>query len=245
MKPAIVIDGDDRRENPMRRDHDAGNDAAQLLREVVDASPVPTFVIDRHHVVTHWNRACEVTLGYPAHEMIGTRDQWKPFYSVRRPVMADLVVSGRIEALIDAYYPDKYKRSTLVPGSYEAEDFFATIGTRGTWLFFTAAPIRNPSGEVIGAIETLQDITSRKNHERALREEHERLKTLIEHFPCGISVIDENLRLIEYNETFRRALDFPRRLFEQEEHPTLESFFRYNVERASTVMSPSRSMWRH
>ncbi|HRP74049.1 MAG TPA: EAL domain-containing protein [Rhodocyclaceae bacterium] len=215
----------------MRRDHDAGNDAAQLLREVVDASPVPTFVIDRHHVVTHWNRACEVTLGYPAQEMIGTRDQWKPFYSVRRPVMADLVVSGRIEALIDAYYPDKYKRSTLVPGSYEAEDFFTTIGSRGTWLFFTAAPIRDPSGEVIGAIETLQDITSRKIHERALREEHERLKTLIEHFPCGISVIDENLRLIEYNETFRRALDFPRRLFEQEEHPTLESFFRYNVER--------------
>ncbi len=215
----------------MRRDHDGGHEAAQLLREVVDASPVPTFVIDRHHVVTHWNRACEVALGHPAHEMIGTRNQWKPFYSIRRPVMADLVVSGRIEALIDAYYPDKYKRSTLIPGSYEAEDFFPGIGRFGTWLFFTAAPIRGPDGEVIGAIETLQDITTRKNGERALREGHERLKTLIEHFPCGISVIDENLRLVEYNEIFRRTLDFPRKLFENSEHPTLESFFRFNVER--------------
>ena len=33
------------------------------------------------------------------------------------------------------------------------------LGEGGRWLFFTAAPLRGGDGEIIGAIETLQDIT--------------------------------------------------------------------------------------
>ena len=47
------------------------------LDEILNGTPVPTFVIDLEHRVTHWNRACEVVLHYPAQRMIGTCDQWK------------------------------------------------------------------------------------------------------------------------------------------------------------------------
>ena len=42
------------------------------------------------------------------------------------------------------------------------------MGPSGRWLFFTAAPLRDASGAIIGAIETLQDISERKIVEDAL-----------------------------------------------------------------------------
>jgi signal transduction histidine kinase len=39
----------------------------------------------------------------------------------------------------------------------------------GKWLFFTAAPLKNSKGEIIGAIETLQDITESKQAEEKIK----------------------------------------------------------------------------
>lgn len=183
-----------------------------LLDRIIQGSPVPTFVIDRDHRVTHWNRACEVVLHYPAAKMIGSCDQWRPFYPRRRPVMADLLVSGHIDE-VATFYAGKYRRSTLIPGSYEAEDFFPQIGQGGTWLYFTAAPLLDAAGELIGAIETLQDITQRKRADEALLQEHEKQRAIIEHFPCGITLIDEELRVTRYNEQFRRLVGLPDEIF--------------------------------
>ena len=182
------------------------------LDGIVQGSPVPTFVIDQLHRVTHWNHACEVVLGYPAAKLIGSRDQWRPFYPMPRPVMADLVVSGDIEA-VATFYEGKYRRSLLIPGSYEAEDFFPNIGIGGTWLYFTAAPLLNAAGEQIGAIETLQDITQRKLADAALQQEHEKQRAIIEHFPFGITLVDKNLRVTRYNQEFLRLANLPDYVF--------------------------------
>lgn len=55
-------------------------------------------------------------------------------------------------------------------GRLRAEDFFPHFGDGGRWLFFTAAPLRNAAGDIVGAIETLQDVTERRRAEEALRE---------------------------------------------------------------------------
>ena len=138
--------------------------------ELVNGSPVATFVIDCQHRIRYWNRACELMLGIPAEDMVGTTEQWRPFYREQRPVMADLVASGCIDSLISTYYPQKYRPSRVIPGSYEAEDFFPHLGDSGVWLYFTAAPIHDERGRMIGAIETLQDITERKQTERRLHQ---------------------------------------------------------------------------
>lgn len=207
---------------------DLGIDLKQL-DEILDGSPVPTFVINLDHCVTHWNRACEFVLGYSAGQMLGTTDQWKPFYPAARPVMADLVVSGELESGVGAYYSNKFRRSTIIPGSYEAEDFFPHMGPAGTWLYFTAASLRNMAGEVVGAIETLQDISAQRRADEALRREHQILNAMIEHFPSAISVTDSDLRLIKHNQQFRRILDFPETLLDG---PTpLEDYIRFNARR--------------
>jgi len=139
-------------------------DADDTLAQIIDSSPVPAFVIDADHVVTHWNRACEQIIGVPATDILGTRNQWRAFYPAQRPIMADLVITGEM-ALIQKLYSNKYRKSLLIEGAFEAEDYFPAFDR---WLFFTAAPLRDKHGRIIGAIETLQDISERKLAEIAL-----------------------------------------------------------------------------
>jgi len=144
---------------------DFKHDHQDLLSQIISGSPIPTFVIDRNHRVTHYNKACEVLTGSKAEEIIGTDGQWRAFYAEKRPVMADIVLDTAVEdmeGMLETHYQGKFRASSVRPGAFEARDFFPALGEDGKWLFFTAAPIRNASGEVIGAIETLQDITQEK-----------------------------------------------------------------------------------
>ena len=151
-----------------KRAEAAQKQAKQLLAQIIDSGPAPTLVIDARHIVTHWNRACEQILGIGAASMIGTRKQWSAFYESERPILADLIVSGTVDEMVELYADMNLRRSTVIDGAYEIESLFPHLGTRGRWLYVTAAPLRNGVGEVIGAIETLQDITERKNAENEL-----------------------------------------------------------------------------
>ncbi|MFH1624234.1 MAG: PAS domain S-box protein, partial [Pseudomonadota bacterium] len=145
----------------------------RVLSQIVQGNTIPTFVINRDHIVTHWNRACEKLTGYKADEIVGTSKQWMPFRPFERPSMADVIVDEMEEKEIERYYGDKWRKSALIEGAYEAEEFFLNMGENGKWLFFTAAPLKDPGGKTIGAIETLWDRTEDKNAEEE-RERHNR-----------------------------------------------------------------------
>lgn len=155
----------------------------KALSQIVEGSTIPTFVINEDHVVTHWNRACEALTGYPAGDIIGTSDQWKPFREEKRPIMADLVLHGISKDDAEKYYGTKWRKSVLIEGAYEAVEYFPNLGEDGKWLFFTAAPIKSPDGRVVGAIETLWNRTSekraQKERERQSRELTAKAKEII------------------------------------------------------------------
>ena len=144
-------------------------ESEERLSQIIKGSSVPTFVINKSHVVTHWNKACENLTGITASEMTGTNKQWTAFYSKKRPVMADIIIDKATGKAVNGYYHEKYQKSVLIDGAYQAEDFFPHLGKDNKWLFFTAAPLKNRKGEIIGAIEILQDITERKQAEEKLQ----------------------------------------------------------------------------
>lgn len=139
-------------------------------QDFFEGNPVATFVIDVNHTVTHLNSACANTLGVHAADVIGTKLLGRFFYGYDRPVLANLIVDGDFDNNLERLYRGKYSRSPTVPGAFEAEDFFPAFGARGLWLFFTAAPLRDRNGRVVGAIETLRDITDIKRVQEELSE---------------------------------------------------------------------------
>jgi len=164
-----------------RRRAEAKQRAMQrLLTQIVDGQPVPAFVINSRHQITHWNKACEQITGKAATEMIGTTRQWAAFYAEERPVLADLIVDSASASQLGAYYENNFRPSAVIAGALEAEYFFPHFGDRGRWMYFTAAPLHDAAGQVIGAIETLLDVTSHHDAEDRLRAHQAQLEELVE-----------------------------------------------------------------
>ena len=86
------------------------------------------------------------------------------------------------------HFGQRCRKSALAEGGYEAELFFPSLGENGQWLFFTAAPLIDETGEIVGAIETFQDVSKRRLAEEALRKSERRYRTLLDFVPYPIGV---------------------------------------------------------
>ncbi len=160
-----------------RKREEALLESEARLSSILHGSPTLQFVIDKNHRVISWNKAIEDYSGIKAEDIVGTDQQWRAFYPEKRPVLADLLVDEKTDD-IPKLYGGKFSISRLVESAYEATDFFPAMGASGKWLNFTAAPIRDAQGTIIGAVETLEDITERRNAEQALREANHKLNLL-------------------------------------------------------------------
>ena len=155
------------------------NDSQSRLNSILEGTPIPKFVIDKNHTIIYWNKALEELSGISAKDVIGTQNQWKAFYDKKRPSMADILVDGSGEKLLQ-WYGNKYNESKFLKEVYEAVDFFPAMDDDGKWLFFTAAPVKDSEGNLIGAVETLEDITENKKAESALKKSEERFRAVAE-----------------------------------------------------------------
>ncbi|MCM0082573.1 PAS domain S-box protein [Geomonas sp. Red32] len=155
-----------------------------FTESLIENSAVATLVVDRTHRVVCWNRACEELTGLPAAKVLGTNEPWRGFYAEKRPLLANLVIDGETGDLSSFYAV--CRRSELAPDALHAEGWFASLGGRKRFICFDAAPIRNPQGDVVAAIETLRDITERKEAEDALR----KLSLAVDQMPVTVMITD-------------------------------------------------------
>jgi PAS domain S-box-containing protein len=151
----------------------------KTVEGIIEGFPMPTFVINRDHKIIFWNRACTELTGYDGKQMIGTDNQYMPFYENKRPVIADLIVDNNIDGLEKYYGKKSVHKSTVVMGAYEANDYFENLGGKNRYLYFLAAPIYDEKGEIIAAIETLQDVTMKEEMTRDMKEYAESLSNEI------------------------------------------------------------------
>jgi two-component system, NtrC family, sensor kinase len=176
-RPCAVLTGQDL--SDIRHVQNSLLDMGRVLTQILENSPVATFVIDKAHRITHWNSACAQTTGREAAYMLGREDAWRAFYTSPRPLLADLIVEGRVKEESEQLYGGRCHPSPHIANAYEVESFFPDFGEGGRWLFFTAAPIMDMHGQVVGAIETLQDVTRRRQAEDELRRHRNELESMI------------------------------------------------------------------
>ena len=178
-----------------KRMEDAIRASEQRLHAIIDGSAIPQFVINSRHEVIYWNRALARYTGIAEPAIRGTTNTWKAFYDTQRPVLAELLIDNDTGG-IAAWYRDKYHESKHTPGAYEATDFFPKIGKNGTWLHFTAIVIRDDRGVVIGALETLEDVTDRKNAEDELIASETYLKTIFNSVQTALVIINPDTHTV-------------------------------------------------
>ncbi|HWI40332.1 MAG TPA: PAS domain S-box protein, partial [Verrucomicrobiae bacterium] len=166
-----------------------------LAESLVRNAAIPVFVIRSDRRVIFWNSACEKLTGIPAAEMVGTTGAWRAFYDQEEPVLAELVLSPGSPP--GGY--DIFGKSALLEEGLRAEGWYPCVGGERRYLTFEAAPIRNASGEVVAAIETLQDMTWRKLAEEALAESERRFRLAVDNFPQTFMIYDADRRFTFIN----------------------------------------------
>jgi signal transduction histidine kinase len=133
----------------------------QKLISIIHGSPIPTFVLSKDHKIIYWNRALQALSNIRPSQIIGTNQQWRAFYTAQRPCLADLILDGKTGQIVELY-SGKWSKSKLLEDAYEVMEFFPDMGEKGKWFRITSAGLRDSSGNLFGAMETLEDITEQK-----------------------------------------------------------------------------------
>ncbi|MGD9151184.1 MAG: PAS domain S-box protein, partial [Desulfobacterales bacterium] len=149
-----------------KRAEEAIKNSEQRLAQIFNFLPDPTWVVDDEGRVVTWNRAMEKLTGTEANEMVGkgNYEHALPFYGKRRPVLIDLVRDWKPE------YEKEYLSIKKDGNNLVSESYHPNFGEDGKYLLGTASLLYDASREVVGAIESLRDITDRKIMEDELLE---------------------------------------------------------------------------
>ncbi|MFA4861436.1 PAS domain S-box protein [Methanoregula sp.] len=150
-------------------------ESERRMSAIIDFLPDPTFAIDTEGKVIAWNKAIASLLQVEAPEILGKGNFEHAFrmFGRRRPILIDLIIQGD-DAIMKKHYPDLHKERDM----FAAELDISRLRGRRTVLWIIATPLYNTKGEITGAIESMRDITERKQAEDALRQSNRKLSIL-------------------------------------------------------------------
>jgi len=157
---AVVLE-DITRQKEMEK---ATRERDRILNTLFQITPVPRLMINRNHRVVYWDRALEIMTRIRSEDVLGTNLQWKAYYPEERPCLSDLLLDGRPEQ-IRIVLSRGLQEEAAPDTSYECTDFFPAVGSAGRWLRITADVVRDSQGNLVGAMETIEDVTDVKERE--------------------------------------------------------------------------------
>ncbi len=179
-------------------------ESERRLADIINFLPTATFVIDNEGRVTAWNRAMEEITGVKREDIIGKGDYEYalPFYGKRRPILIDLVFSSEQEL------SEKYSYVRREGDVLTAESYIPKIGSYGIILVGFASALRDSQGNVIGAIESIRDVSEMRRVENELKAAEEKYRTILESMDSGYYEVDLQGNMLFCNPALRQFLGY-------------------------------------
>jgi diguanylate cyclase (GGDEF)-like protein len=144
-------------------------DSERLQKEIIDFLPDATWVVDKQGKIMAWNRAMESLTGIDSNDMIG-KGNYKhsvPFFGKRKPMLIDYVIKP------NPIRETEFSLFEVEGNKYHAEMEVEDLDGSARYLAGTAGPLFNANGKMVGAIQSIRDVSGRK----ALEDELTRLAT--------------------------------------------------------------------
>jgi PAS domain S-box-containing protein len=142
--------------------------------DIINNLPDATLVIDPNGKVVAWNKAIEEMTGVKADDMVG-KDDFEyalPFYGDRRQILVDLIFKSNEEIAKNYSGIIRKKGNVLI-----AETTSPRLKGKRSVLWAKASPLYDDQGNIVGAIESIRDITDRKGAKETIKNREVLAKT--------------------------------------------------------------------
>lgn len=165
-----------------RRAQAARRESEQLTRTIISSVNEGVVVYDRELRYRLWNDFMEDMTGVPAEMVLG---------ELALETLPHLRAQG-IRGLLERALSGKTVQAGEVPQR------FAQTGESG-WVVASYSPHRDPTGEIIGVVGTVRDVTERKRVEKEVEERRLYLESVLASAPDAIVTLDRQNRVTEWN----------------------------------------------
>ncbi|MEG4007600.1 PAS domain S-box protein [Microcoleus sp. Pol11C1] len=167
----------------------------ERFRCLSSCSPVGIFMADFEGRYTYANPRCQAICGLSLTQLLG--DGWE---NCIHPEDSDRVLSRWLD----------YTRQG---GEYAIEYRLQTPQGIVRWINVCSSPMYSDSGELIGYVGTVRDVTERQQAQAALASSEQQLRRLLENTPDIIIRADKEQRYIYVNQAVERSQGKPLSFF--------------------------------
>jgi len=167
----------------------------QKLKNIIKSNPIPQFVIDSSRKIIYWNTAIAELTGISSENAEGRPYQSEAFYDDNRPSMAELVLLKDEEEL-EKLFGKNLSKNSGNQYSFKAKTF---LPKQNRWVLVTSSQISDSEDNIIGAFETIEDITNIKETEDSLKIINRQLEDIIEFLPDATFIISKDGKVNAWN----------------------------------------------
>ncbi len=157
----------------------------KLLQAIINSTPDFVVFKDINLVYKMANKSFCQFVGKSHEEIVGKTD-----YDIFPPDEAEMFCRD------DSYLMEK--------GQTQVQDEEVTGAKGKSWLQVAKTPVYNPSGNVIGLLCSVRDVTERKKYEEALRESEGKLNAMLQSIGDHMSMMDKDLNIIWANDVAKQ-----------------------------------------
>ena len=175
-----------------------GSDQMMLLSSILEQMAEGVVVADPHGKFKFFNRQAEHLLGDRPNV---SPDQWSRYFQTQR-----MDESGNLRPVSPHEVP---MVRALAGEKIDNEEYFLGRGRgrKGAWISVNSRPLRNGSGEMMGAVSVCRDVTDLKGAEQEARRAHQDFRRVIEASRDGVGIHREG-RWVYANSALLSALGY-------------------------------------